>query len=256
VRAFAWALVGLTVLAQISYPLVGGDARTVVTIATVCLGFAAAVFSAAATRGVRVAGLLVLITAGGGLLVEAVGTKSGFPFGPYAYTSSLGPKVAGVPWVIPLAWTMMAWPAWLVAGRLAGTGWRRVLVAGWGLASWDLFLDPQMVAAGHWVWRPGGGPGLPGVPGIPWTNYAGWLVVGIVMMAVLPRAALQTGSDSPMYAFYLWTYASSVLAHAAFFGLPASAAWGGVGMGLVAIPLAVRLSRPALPPVRSGFEVG
>ncbi len=34
-----------------------------------------------------------------------------------------------------------------------------------------------------------------------------------------------------MLALYLWTYASSVLAHAVFLGLPASAAWGALGMG-------------------------
>jgi hypothetical protein len=42
---------------------------------------------------------------------------------------------------------------------------------------------------------------------------------------------------------WFWTYASSVLAHAVFLGLPASAAWGGIGMGLVVVPLAVRLGR-------------
>ena len=45
------------------------------------------------------------------------------------------------------------------------------------------------------------------------------------------------------YALYLWTYASSVLALAAFFGLPAAALWGGLGMGAVALPLAWSLRR-------------
>jgi hypothetical protein len=34
-----------------------------------------------------------------------------------------------------------------------------------------------------------------------------------------------------MLALWLWTYASSVLAHAVFLGLPASALWGGAGWG-------------------------
>ena len=256
-RALPWVLVGLVVLAQISYPLVSGVTRTSVTVLAVCLGFAAAAGHAWLTRGGRTAALLVLVTAGGGLLVEAVGTATGFPFGSYAYTRSLGAAVLGVPWVIPLAWTMMAWPAWLVAGRLATRGWARSLVAGWALASWDLFLDPQMVAAGHWVWAAGPTPGLPGVPGIPWTNYAGWTLTAVAMAAVgtalRPAGAgasvagtSRAGAselDGPMFGLYLWTYGSSVLAHAAFFGLPASAAWGGLGMGLIAVPLAVTLYR-------------
>nr|WP_205752549.1 carotenoid biosynthesis protein [Cryptosporangium phraense] len=238
-------LVGLTILAQIVYPLVGGDARNGVTVATVVLGFAASVAHAGLTRGWRTAAVLVLVTSGGGLLVEAVGTATGFPFGEYAYAGTLGPKAFGVPWVIPLAWTMMAWPAWLVAGRLAG-GWARVLVAGWALASWDVFLDPQMVDAGHWSWA-SGGAGLPGVPGIPVTNYLGWLLVAVVMAAALRLFRLDADArpraDAPMLTFYLWTYASSVLAQAAFFGLPASAAWGALAMGAVAVPLAVTLYR-------------
>ncbi|MFG1923899.1 carotenoid biosynthesis protein [Cryptosporangium sp. NPDC048952] len=240
-------LVGLTVLAQIAYPLVSGSARNVLTMVTVALGFAAAVTHAAVTRGVRVAAVLVVVTAGGGLVVEALGTATGFPFGAYAYADSLGSKLLGVPWVIPLAWTMMAWPAWLVAGRLA-SGWARVAVSGWALASWDLFLDPQMVDAGHWTWS-SPGAGLPGVPGIPISNYVGWVLVAVVMSGLL-RLFLgegDAGPVAPMFGFYLWTYASSVLAHVAFFGLPASAAWGALGMGVVALPLAVSLTRTTRP---------
>jgi putative membrane protein len=47
-----------------------------------------------------------------------------------------------------------------------------------------------------------------------------------------------------MLALYLWTYYSSVLAHAVFLGLPASAGWGALGMGLIAVPLTVRLIAP------------
>jgi putative membrane protein len=146
---------------------------------------------------------------------------------------------------------MLAWPCALVARRLARGFAARVVIGGWALAAWDLFLDPQMVAAGHWVWASGAAPGLPGIPSIPWTNYAGWLAVALVMAAVLravPGARKASDLDAPMVAFYLWTYASSVLAHAAFWGLPASAAWGALGMGLVAVPLA--LSLPLRPLIR------
>jgi putative membrane protein len=139
----------------------------------------------------------------------------------------------------------MAWPAWLAAGRLTATRTTRVLLAGVGLAAWDLFLDPQMVAEQYWQWSDPR-PSLPGVPDIPISNYAGWLGVAVVLMALF--AAATSGSradpadDAPMLALYLWTYASSVLAHAVFLGMPASAAWGALGMGLVALPLLWRLA--------------
>jgi uncharacterized membrane protein len=223
--------VGLAVLIglQIAYPLVGSAG---LVIATVLCGYLLSVGHAALTRGRRTALILVGVTTLGGLLVEAVGVGTGVPFGHYEYTGTLGPQLLGVPLVVPLAWTWMAWPAWLAAGRLV-SGWWRVPVGAVALAGWDLFLDPQMVAAGYWRWAGGA---------IPLSNYLGWFAVALVMMALLPRTDPST-QDAPMLALYLWTYASSVLAHAVFLGLPASALAGGLVMGTVAVPLAVTLVR-------------
>jgi uncharacterized membrane protein len=123
----------------------------------------------------------------------------------------------------------------------------RILLAAVGLAAWDLFLDPQMVAEGYWTWRDPV-PALPGVPGIPIGNYLGWLGFALLLMAALSFAvgrpkSIAGAQDKPIFALWYWTYASSVLAHAVFLGLPASAAWGGVIMGTVVIPLAVTQSR-------------
>jgi putative membrane protein len=83
------------------------------------------------------------------------------------------------------------------------------------------------------------------VPGIPIGNYLGWLGFAVVLMTALaaaagPRAAVVLPADTPMLVLWLWTYASSVLAHAVFLGLPASALWGGVLMGAIVVPLAFR----------------
>jgi putative membrane protein len=91
---------------------------------------------------------------------------------------------------------------------------------------------------------------------VPWTNYLGWLLVALVLMVGLRLAGgpaiadAGTAADSPILALYLWTYYASVLAHAAFLGLPASAFWGGLGMGLVALPLTVHMVRSPARPVR------
>jgi uncharacterized membrane protein len=231
-----------TVLAQVAYPLVPqGSGRNALTVLTVVLFALASLVHAYATRGARTALVLLVVAGGAGLLAEAAGVATGFPFGTYAYAGTLGPQVLDVPVVIPLAWTMMAWPAYLVGVRLGRTRVGTVAVGAVALASWDLFLDPQMVDAGHWRWADPS-PGLPGVPSVPLTNYAGWVVVAVVLMALLAiLAPTRPGPDAVPYALYLWTWASSVLAHAAFFGLPASALWGGLGMGLVAVPLALSL---------------
>ncbi|QLQ37056.1 carotenoid biosynthesis protein [Micromonospora robiginosa] len=257
-----WALLAVLVLAQICYPLTGGATRAGLTVATVVLGWLLSVAHALLTRGARVAAALVAVVTGGGFAVEAIGVATGFPFGSYDYSGELGPKLAGVPLIIPLAWTWMAWPAWLTAVRLTralkggpsstggvnrGPRLTRIALAGVGLAAWDLFLDPQMVAEGYWGWRDAS-PALPGLPGIPVSNYLGWLGFAVLLAVVLrplagPAVDRVDRRDAPMFALYLWTYASSVLAHAVFLRLPASAVWGAVGMAVAAVPLAVVLWR-------------
>jgi uncharacterized membrane protein len=284
----AWYGLGLLIVVQIGYPLVAGRTRADIVLLAVGVGYALSVGHALASRGMVTAARLVLITTLGGFAVEALGVATGIPFGRYQYGPALGPRLAGVPLVIPLAWTWLAWPAWCCAAYLVGRlGWtagpprRRlggvatVLVAGWALASWDLFLDPQMVAEGYWHWRRVGAA-LPGVPQVPVGNYLGWLAIALVMMALLTPAlprpvpapppaptstarrprpgtgALQrpghpdglVGRDGPMLALYLWTYWSALVAHVVFLGLPASGAWGGLGMGPVAVALTAALLRP------------
>ena len=224
-RPATWALVAAAVLVQIVYPLIPDGTRTPVTVLSVLVFAAASLADVVRRHGLRGGGVLLLVAGGGGLLAEAVGVHTGFPFGSYAYTVTLGPQLLGVPVVVPFAWVMMAWPA-LVVGRTLGR--RPVAVAAFGggaLAAWDVFLDPQMVDAGHWRWAVPD-PGLPLVPGVPLTNYAGWILVSVAIVALLDRN-LEPMTD-----------------------LPGSAVLGGLLMGLFALPFAARLwrSRPAVRP--------
>lgn len=239
----AWLLVAAAIAVQIAYPLMPEGLRTEITVGSVIVFFLAAVADILRVHGVLGAVLLVAVAGGGGLVAESVGVATGWPFGQYAYTGSLGVEVLGVPFVVPLAWVMMAWPALVVARTLATRRLTVVVLAAVALTAWDVFLDPQMVAAGHWTWfHPS--PGLPLIPGIPLTNYAGWLLVSLVMMAIL-HAALprEDGPSAPAATLYLWVYFSSVMAHLVFFGLPGSAVTGGILMGAVAIPFAITLLR-------------
>ncbi len=236
-------LAGATVLLQIGYPLTGGDVRTALTIATVVVFFLASTSHALVHRGARWTGGYVLVTGVLGLVAEAVGTATGFPFGAYDYADSLGTKLLGVPVVIPLAWGMFAYPCLVVGQRLARTPLGAAAVGGFALASWDLFLDPQMVEAGHWRFADVQAS-LPGAPGIPVSNYLGWLLVAWLMLGLLQLLGRVRADDRVPGALFLWTWGSSVLANAAFFGRPLVALTGGVVMGLVAVPYARSLRSP------------
>jgi putative membrane protein len=244
----AWGFGVLLVLTQIVYSMTEPQARLGTTVVSVLAFAAASVCDAAARFGPRAAGRLLLVAGGGGLVAETVGVHTGFPFGDYRYTGTLGAEVLGVPALVPLAWIMMCWPALLVGRALAGRrAWLVVPLGAWALASWDVFLDPQMVDAGHWVWADPV-PALPGVTGVPLTNYVGWLLVAALMIAVLHRHTPARAREldlraGPAPLLYLWTYGSSVWAHAAFFGRPWVSLVAGLLMGLVAVPFAVVLWR-------------
>ena len=235
-------LAALTVVLQIGYPLTSGGMRDRLTVGTVVVFFLASSSHALVHRGARWTAAYVLVTTVTGLLAEAVGTATGWPFGQYDYAGSLGAKLLGVPVVIPLAWAMFAYPALLVGQRLARTGLGAAAVGGFALASWDLFLDPQMVEAGHWRFTDVQAS-LPGAEGIPLSNYLGWLLVAVVMLGVLQLLPRRQADDRLPAALFLWTYASSVLANAVFFGRPGVAVVGGLGMGVVAVPYALSLRR-------------
>ena len=237
------ALAAAVVLLQIAYPLVHGDARNVLTVVTVAVFFVASTTHALVHRGPAWTAGFVVLTAGTGLLAEAVGTATGVPFGAYDYAGSLGPKLLGVPVVIPLAWAMFAYPCLVVGQRLARTALGAAAVGGLAMASWDLFLDPQMVEAGHWRFTDVHAS-LPGALGIPVSNYLGWLLVALLMLGALQLLGRRPGADERVpAALFLWTWASSVLANAAFFGRPLVALTGGVVMGAVAVPYALALRR-------------
>jgi uncharacterized membrane protein len=211
VRALPMVLAGLLVLTAIAYPLTEGPERDVVswTIVLLVAGVTAVVF-------------------------EAIGLATGFPYGRYTYSDALGPTLLGVPFLVPLAWLMMAWPSLLVAGLLTRRRVLRILTAAAVFAAWDVVLDPQLVQAGYWTWA-APDPSLPGIDTVPLTNLAGWLLAGVVLMALLDALVIRTavpgapriGPAAPLLALG-WMTLGGALAHACWLGLPGSAAWGAV----------------------------
>jgi uncharacterized membrane protein len=231
----------VAVLLQICYPLVPLNQRAHVAVIIVAVFAAACVAHAATTRSPVTAAAVLAVGAGIGLCAELIGVHTGIPFGRYHYSSELGVRVWGAPVIVALAWTMLAWPSAVVARRLVSGSVVRVLVGAWAMAAADLFLDPQLVAAGGWSWS-STTPHLPGIPTIPLTNFAGWLVVSLVLSAVMQRLA-GDGADGCAIALYLWLWIGWTVAQVCFLDMRGSAAWGFVAMGCVAVPLLRRILR-------------
>ncbi len=184
-------------------------------------------------------------------LAELLGSTTGIPFGKYHYTDLLQPQIAGVPLLIPLAWMMMLPPAWAIAEIILGKaktfnhevheGAQRkpFLLLLWNLAplvvkfsllsalaftAWDLFLDPQMVGWGFWVWDK---PGL--YFGIPLSNYLGWLVISALITLVANPKNLPVG---PLSLVYVLTWILQAIGQGIFWSQPGPAIVGFLGSGV------------------------
>ena len=111
-------------------------------------------------------------------VLEEAGVRTGFIYGHYHYNNMLGPKLGSVPIIIPLAWFMMIYPSWRVAGVLARSinsdsllgRSTKALIAAMVMTAWDMVMDPGNTAAGLWVWEQGGI-----YFGVPRQNYLGWI---------------------------------------------------------------------------------
>lgn len=239
------ALTAVAVLAQIAYPLTHGSPRTRLTVGTVLIFFAAVVAASCQSSGARWTGRVVLLTLVVSLVVEAIGTATGAPFGAYQYSGALGVRVLSVPILVPFAWVMMTLPALAIARHSVRRRGARIAVAALALASWDVFLDPQLVSAGYWRWQ----HPHPGIGGVPLTNLTGWLLAAGLLMFLVDRVAgigpterlsrARASGDALLVGLYFWTYASSLLANLAFFHRPPVALAGALVMG-VPVLLTVR----------------
>ncbi|MGD0611067.1 MAG: carotenoid biosynthesis protein [Anaerolineales bacterium] len=135
------------------------------------------------SRALRLLGSVFVVS----LLFESAGVATGWIYGPYHYTHQLGPLFLGlVPYLIPLAWFMTSYPAFVIADRLLPAEWNRLgrllavaAISGLVMTAWDLVMDPFMVAAGYWVWETRG-PYF----GIPLQNFWGWWLTVFTSIAL------------------------------------------------------------------------
>ncbi|MGH2638802.1 MAG: carotenoid biosynthesis protein, partial [Rhabdochlamydiaceae bacterium] len=107
--------------------------------------------------GFRKAILFLIITSVIGFFAELLGTSTGFPFGKYYYTDFLGPKVLGVPEVVPLVWFVIAYLTFSIAGssNTSRQGAERnhvlniALLSAFGAVAWDFMIDPMFSSYGY-----------------------------------------------------------------------------------------------------------
>ncbi len=168
---------------------------------TVVLGAVAGVLHAASRLRWRTALFILAAAFAISLTAELIGTATGYPFGPYSYTTQLGYLIGGrVPFNIPASWFFMVYAALAICGRVlpaddsGRSRWRWAVISACVLTAWDVSMDPAMVATSHWQWHlPEAANASPVARvllsdlfyGMPLANWVGWLLTGTIVSRVL-----------------------------------------------------------------------
>jgi putative membrane protein len=139
--------------------------------------------------GVRRTLAFFAITAVTSWLFEELGVSTGLIYGPYHYTSTLGPLLGSVPVLIPLAWFVLAYPSYVVANLIkdrlpvripggAGDLIGLALIGALVMTATDLMVDPILSGPSFrdWVWDTAGH-----YYGVPVQNYFGWIATAFVI---------------------------------------------------------------------------
>ncbi len=87
-----------------------------------------------------------------GFGVEVAGVKTGAVFGAYGYGSVLGPKLAEVPLVIGLNWTILLFAIYQWVAGWSVPAWTRPVWGALVLVGTDFFIEPVAVKLGFWTW--------------------------------------------------------------------------------------------------------
>lgn len=128
------------------------------------------------------------IILGASAIAELFGAKTGFPFGPYQYSTNLGPKLFNLmPAIIPFCWLTIVLNAFwityfLFQKYLADPSAKLLMIISGALIAviTDFGLEPvASLIKLYWIWLDGG-LGYLGIPGV---NFFGWWMISFVMLA-------------------------------------------------------------------------
>lgn len=119
---------------------------------------------------------------------ENLSIATGFPFGFYNYSPTLGGGGLTVPLIIIFAYFAIGYLSWMLSHVLTGQYTRKLegkqifivpFIAAFIMVMWDLGADPISAILGLWAWT------YPGVYfGVPNSNFSGWFLVVYIFFQI------------------------------------------------------------------------
>ena len=135
--------------------------------------------------------LFIMIAFGVGMIIEMIGTQTGYLFGNYSYGKVLGPSINNVPIIIGINWFIVIYCCGVsinlllhkIVNQLSEMTEKSkpiikllsVVVDGATLAvAFDWLMEPVAIKLGFWKW---GGDGS-----VPFFNYICWFIASLILL--------------------------------------------------------------------------
>ena len=143
--------------------------------------------------------IIILLLAGFlGFLSEIIGVKTGFPYGEYFYTETLGIKIFDVPIVLISSWIIITTFSLDILNSLHLNKFFFPILFSIISTTYDLLIDPLMSGPlNYWEWNNHGDHF-----GIPVSNFLGWIIVS-ALIGCLPWKNYETNKFSLIISFSL-----------------------------------------------------
>jgi uncharacterized membrane protein len=192
--AVAFVVMLATILVPSLHLPVNSAAPEVVLLLTATAGTIFSLERQLSMQNVLLAASVIALIGGG---ISALGAISGIPFGPFTFTSELGPQIFHkLPWAMPLIWIVTILNSRGVA-RLILRPWRKTKTYGFWLIGltailvllFDFAFDPFASRIKHyWFWTATKFPLT--WQGAPLVNFLGWGIVTLLILAFVTPALI------------------------------------------------------------------
>jgi putative membrane protein len=118
--------------------------------------------------------LFVLSVFSAGLLVEWTGVHTAILFGHYAYGSTLGFKVSGIPLIIGINWMLLIYCTGIAVRQMKlQNGWIQATTGAALLVMLDYLIEPVAIKLNYWAWLHST---------IPVYNYICWFLISALLL--------------------------------------------------------------------------
>jgi len=117
-----------------------------------------------------------------GMIAEMLGVNYGLLFGNYAYGANLGPKIAGVPWMIGVNWAILTYASATIARHWFKNLWASAFTGAALMLTLDLLLEISAPRFDYWEFQNGI---------VPLQNYIAWFGLGLLANYIFQRLTSQ-----------------------------------------------------------------